>query len=417
MESLVNKVKERQKEIYQWIQHTEQEKDLPLYSSVDIRDSGFKMAVVDTNLFPAGFNNICEHGISDAVLFIQKAISKRIESGKNILIIAEEHTRNTWYLENIRVLKEIIERAGYHAVISTFLTIQPSFCKNANSIELETATGQPIQIFCLKKILNDIRIGKKHFDLIILNNDLTTGVPDILREANIPIYPPLAAGWHLRLKSNHFKHNYGLIQEFSRIIDVDPWLLSCLDSVQSNININDEDDRQRLMDIASDLFKEIRLKYLEHNINEKPFIFLKSDFGTYGMGVIPIEDPSDIFSLNRKNRNNLLKGKSAKVTDRYLLQEGVPTRYHIDEKISEACIYQIDNNLIGGFYRSHDAKSNRDNLNSKGMNFVKMCPHLRKYGDCGVHHDMSIFDVYRFLARIAGIAAHQEVFQLEESRQ
>jgi glutamate--cysteine ligase len=110
-------------------------------------------------------------------------------------------------------------------------------------------------------------------------------------------------------------------------------------------------------------------------------------------------------------------GKSSKVIERYLLQEGVPTIYNIDQEISEVCIYQIENNLVGGFYRSHASKGQRENLNSKGMDFKKMCPHLSKYGDCGVRHDVNIFDVYRILARIAGIAAHREIIQLEANKE
>ena len=37
----------------QWLDHTP-----PFYSSVDLRNSGFKLAPVDTNLFPGGFNNL-----------------------------------------------------------------------------------------------------------------------------------------------------------------------------------------------------------------------------------------------------------------------------------------------------------------------------------------------------------------------
>ena len=37
----------------QWIKYP-----APFYSSIDIRNSGFKIAPVDTNLFPAGFNNL-----------------------------------------------------------------------------------------------------------------------------------------------------------------------------------------------------------------------------------------------------------------------------------------------------------------------------------------------------------------------
>jgi glutamate--cysteine ligase len=135
------------------------------------------------------------------------------------------------------------------------------------------------------------------------------------------------------------------------------------------------------------------------------------------MGVMPIEDPSEIGQLNRKNRNRLYKGKGSRVIGRYLLQEGVPTIYTIESQASEVCIYQIDNKLVGGFYRSHANKSKRENLNAKGMVFQKMCPHQSKYGDCGIHHDVNIFDVYRILARIAGVAAHREIVHLTKKAQ
>ena len=37
----------------QWIKYP-----APFYTSIDIRNSGYKIAPVDTNLFPAGFNNL-----------------------------------------------------------------------------------------------------------------------------------------------------------------------------------------------------------------------------------------------------------------------------------------------------------------------------------------------------------------------
>ncbi|MFT7538689.1 MAG: glutamate--cysteine ligase, partial [Lysobacterales bacterium] len=149
---------------------------------------------------------------------------------------------------------------------------------------------------------------------------------------------------------------------------------------------------------------------------EKPYIFLKADAGTYGMGVLPIEDPEDILTLNRKNRNKLYKGKSAQIITRYLLQEGVPTMYNVDQKMSEVVMYQIENRLVGGFYRSHSAKSNRENLNSSGMEFKMICPHNDKYSDTCKHENIGVFDVYRILARIAGIAAHREIIQLEATK-
>ena len=37
----------------QWMDHA-----APFYASVDLRNAGFKLAPVDTNLFPGGFNNL-----------------------------------------------------------------------------------------------------------------------------------------------------------------------------------------------------------------------------------------------------------------------------------------------------------------------------------------------------------------------
>lgn len=413
MDELLNRVNQKRDEIYAWLEDLEHTLELPLYSSVDIRDAGFKVATVDTNLFPAGFNNLCEHGIEDSVIEIRKAVLDRVSDCKEILIIAEEHTRNTWYLENVRILQNIIKEAGFKVYVASFLDVQPEFCQDMNFIELETATGNPLRVYCMKKIVKKIESGEMKLDLIIMNNDLTSGIPDILRDSKIPIYPSINAGWHSRLKSYHFRHTSDLMQDFAKILDVDPWLFSCLDEVVDEVDINSEADRERLKEAAERLFEKITAKYQEHGINEKPFIFMKADAGTYGMGVMAFESPEEILDLNKRGRKKLKKGKGAKDIYRFLLQEGVPTRFRFEDQPGEVCIYQIDNKLVGGFYRVHADKSDRDNLNSKGMGFQKMCPHLDKYGHCGSPTEANIFDLYRIVARIAGIAAHREIAHLE----
>ena len=45
---------------------------LPFYTSVDIRDAGYKMAVVDTNIFPAGFNNLSVSGLEAAIFEVRR---------------------------------------------------------------------------------------------------------------------------------------------------------------------------------------------------------------------------------------------------------------------------------------------------------------------------------------------------------
>ena len=45
-------------DIEAWFRSQWQRNTPPFYSSVDLRNAGFKLAPVDTNLFPGGFNNL-----------------------------------------------------------------------------------------------------------------------------------------------------------------------------------------------------------------------------------------------------------------------------------------------------------------------------------------------------------------------
>ena len=98
---LKEKIEKNKETIQHWFEEKEKPLDLPLYTSVDIRDAGFKLSVVDTNLFPAGFNNVCDLSLLEVEPDFLNEIKKRVPDCKSILILTEEHTRNTWYLENI----------------------------------------------------------------------------------------------------------------------------------------------------------------------------------------------------------------------------------------------------------------------------------------------------------------------------
>ena len=51
---------EKRDEIIAWMNKKRSEIDVQIYVSVDIRDAGWQIAVVDANQFPAGFNNTSE---------------------------------------------------------------------------------------------------------------------------------------------------------------------------------------------------------------------------------------------------------------------------------------------------------------------------------------------------------------------
>src|SRR6266567_4538897 len=58
LQELERVVLDRRPEIERWFRTQWLEHEVPFYTSVDLRNSGFKLAPVDTNLFPGGFNNL-----------------------------------------------------------------------------------------------------------------------------------------------------------------------------------------------------------------------------------------------------------------------------------------------------------------------------------------------------------------------
>ena len=80
----------------QWNEHTP-----PFYSSTDLRNAGLKLAPVDTNLFPGGFNSLNPAFHPLCVRAAMTAIEKFCPEACGLLLIPENHTRNLFYLQNV----------------------------------------------------------------------------------------------------------------------------------------------------------------------------------------------------------------------------------------------------------------------------------------------------------------------------
>jgi len=110
---------ERQADVECWLREQWLKTPAPFYASVDLRNSGFKLAPVDTNLFPAGFNNLNPAFMPLCVQAAQAAVERLCPKARRVLIIAENHTRNLFYLESVETLRDIFEKAGLEARIAS----------------------------------------------------------------------------------------------------------------------------------------------------------------------------------------------------------------------------------------------------------------------------------------------------------
>ena len=167
------------------------------------------------------------------------------------------------------------------------------------------------------------------------------------------------------------------------------------------------------MSNAEALLGKVRRKYKEYGIQEKPFIIVKADAGTYGMGIMTVRDPKDLADINRRTRNKMSVIKDGQEVSEVILQEGVPTYERVNESVAEPVVYMIDRYVVGGFYRVNPERGTDENLNSPGASFVPLAfagsNQLPKPGSKPGASAPNRFYMYGVIARLAMVAASYEL--------
>ena len=398
-------------EIERWLRGKWQEHTPPFYGSVDLRNAGFKLAPVDMNLFPGGFNNLNPDFLPLCVQAAMTAVEKICPHGKSLLLIPENHTRNLFYLQNVAQLVNILRLTGLKVRLGSLL---PEITR-PTPIELPNGTS-----LLLEPLLRaPHRLGLADFDpcMILLNNDLTAGIPDQLRNLHEQhVLPPLHAGWAVRRKSNHFVAYDEVADEFARLIGIDPWQINPYFSVCNSVNFHERQGEECLAANVDAVLTLIREKYREYGIEETPYVVVKADAGTYGMGVMTVKDASEIVGLKRRQRNKMSVIKEGASVSQVIIQEGVHTFERIGtgdkEGVAEPVVYMIDRFVVGGFYRVHSGRSKDENLNAPGMHFEPLAfktscclPDQCQMPDAPPNR----FYAYGVVARLAQLAAALEL--------
>ena len=85
LKQLMHTLANEHEAIDQWLEAQMAVLPTPLYSSTDLRYSGFKSAPIDTNLFPGGFNNLHEQSHLIAASAFENTLSQ-ISAGDKIII-------------------------------------------------------------------------------------------------------------------------------------------------------------------------------------------------------------------------------------------------------------------------------------------------------------------------------------------
>ncbi len=378
------KIVERYDRVTAWFEGRAMGLAFPIYASFDIRDSGDKIAPVDANIFPAGFNNICPADQDAAGDVVRRYIKRHYGEPKNIALLCEEHTGNGFYWENIRTLLKIFTLAGHsiHACLPRDLS---------SPMPVSTASGATVTVSAAVNRGGDIWVDEIPMDLVICNNDFSDGYEEWSRGIKTAFNPPRELGWYRRKKFTFFQQYNQLVGEFADLIGVESRLLQVATDVFSPFDSNDPDSRSELGKKVDEFLAK----------TGAPFCFVKNNSGTYGLAVMQVYSGAEIQDWNNKVRKKMRAAKGGREVSEVIIQEGIPTRFsEPDGGSAEPCIYTVGDGLVGGFLRSHAEKGPDESLNSPGAVYKRLCVSdlLIKVADCPMEN------VYGWISRLGVLA-------------
>tara|TARA_B100000674_G_scaffold80813_2_gene56089 strand:- start:4747 stop:5958 length:1212 start_codon:yes stop_codon:yes gene_type:complete len=368
--NLTQRLEEKRSEIKKWMQEKRTEIPIPIYGSVDIRDSGWKVAVVDSNHFPAGFNNVSKNDESRLSSLLKSHILRLNEDCSWVHLYPESHTRNKGYVENVKTIKRLIEGAGYKCTVGS-----PELRAFGS---LDGLTG-PLMLDKVSLVDEALVVDNETPDLIMLNNDLTEGILPGLSSSQV--IPPTHMGWQRRRKSEHYECLKSYIEEIAKILGVDSWHLMADWFVSEDKCLEKETCREMLAAEVDEFLANLKARYLKMGVERDPVAFIKNDRGTYGLGIMSVSSGEELLNLSNRKFKRLMYSKGGVDVENFLIQEGIPTCLKTPEGHPvEPVVYLVDGEAASWFYRINSKKGDLENLNSPSAQFVKFDEVKDKYG-------------------------------------
>jgi len=390
--------------IERWFRLEWMERTPPFYCAADLRNAGFKLAPVSTDLFPQGWHHLSDDVLPLAVQAAMAAIEKICPEARNLLVIPENQSSGAQYLDNVVQLRRIFSMAGLNVRIGSI---------DARVHQTTTAALPGGEVVALEPVIRSKRrLGVKDFDpcTILLNNSLAAGVPGIVEELHEQyLLPPLHASASVRRESRHFQSYEEVAKRFGKMLGIDHWLIHPLFGACQGADLADKNGQQDLAEQVDTLLTKVRRKYKEYGIKEKPFAVIKSDRAARGARVAAVRDAREIATL--AGMYATLPGGAG--AQDFLVQEGVPTHERMHEAMAEPVVYMMDRYVVGGFYRMHPQRDSTESLSAPGAGYVPLAfAHGTQLPQVGARAGASApnrFYMYGVVARVAMVAASYEL--------
>ena len=368
---LTKSLEENRDLISEWMVKKRGEVPIPIYGSVDIRDAGWKVAVVDANHFPAGFNNTSTEDEPHLAALLKNHINRKHEGCTWVHLYPESHTRNPGYVENVATLKRLIQIAGFRCTVGSPELENHGF--------LDGITG-PLRLDPVEINGDELLVAGEKPCLVLLNNDLTEGMVGGLGAHQVS--PPPHMGWQRRRKSEHYECLQSYVDEISEILGIDSWHLMTSWFVSQDKCLEKESCRKILASEVDEFLARIAAKYESLGIERQPVAFIKNDRGTYGLGIMAVTSGDELLNLSNRKFKRLMYSKGGVDVENFLIQEGVPTALNTETGSPvEPVVYLVDGEAASWFYRINPKKGEMENLNSPSAEFKPYSEVGKQFGE------------------------------------
>lgn len=385
-----------------WYESKHKDSYLPFYASFDLRDAGFKLGNVDGNIFPAGFNNICQVDKESAPELVAEFLNTRFPGSKQLLLMTEDHLKNLYYWENVIAIRDVLTEAGYKVDVGMLSD------EVEDKIQIQSFSGKSIDVSRIYSEAGQLMIKNTVPDLVLSNNDFSNSYSNIDFSAT-KMTPLRQLGWYQRKKHVYFENYNRLVKEFSAHIEEDPWFFEVQTQRIDHFEVTDEKSRQDLGEQVQRFIDSIGEKYKEHNIESEPYVFIKNNSGTYGLGVVEAKSGDDVEAWNYKAKKKMKASKGGGGIAEVIIQEGIPSALFEENATAEPVIYMLGSELAGGFLRTHEKKDARQSLNSPGAVYKRLC-----LSDLKVRAEGCLLEnVYGWLAKLGLLAISEEGNQIK----
>jgi glutamate--cysteine ligase len=246
--------------------------------------------------------------------------------------------------------------------------------QNQDIFTMNSASYGPVEVHGAVIENGHVSVSGFKPDLVVSNNDFSEFYEEWGPTIDNPMNPPRELGWYQRKKSTYFKHYNQLSTEFAKLIDVDPFLLTVETELFQEFDISDDRSRDALAERVDAMVARLKTEYEKRGIKDEPFVFVKNNAGTYGLGVMRVTSGADIKALNYKTRKKMKAAKGGREIQEVIIQEGIRSVVRVEENITaEPTLYLLGCQLAGGFLRTHKEKDETESLNSPGAVYKRLC--------------------------------------------